>query len=131
MAWSLGGNDLGQINNESYSKQGNLLQITTPTEDDDENEVYDFSGVTGNIRVSGSKAFDSIASLSTFVLTLLAFVDGQQTPISYVSDVLCPTGKNVMVNEVTITYDTQSPLQANYDLVLFPANENSISIGGA
>ena len=87
MAYSLGGQSLGNITRDYAKKTSGAVVLPSFYEDADKTEVIEMSGPIREFTVEGIYTATSTATLTTFIDAIEGFIDGQQdTTVSYVSD---------------------------------------------
>ena len=65
------------------NKQANIIPLPVPTEDSTSTEVFDLLGVVKMIDIDGFYAAATIADTKTFMDSIEALEDGNQTTITF------------------------------------------------
>ena len=108
---SIGGKDLGEVQNESQAKDAGLFNQPLPLSDSDEALLLDIFGTTRTITVTGIKT-GAVADLRTFITDIEGLINGDQASLVFVSS-WTNVNKNVLIQN--FSHDKVS------------ANEGSIS----
>ena len=131
MAYTLNGEDLGDVNEENMNKWSDLDQVSYPLSDSSEASVFDYQGVKRVITITGIKYFDTAADLWNWVQTIDALQNGDQSTVIYHSDGWdkATSGSytdgnfNVKVNRFIVRYVNNQTLSIVYTLTLYEGEE--------
>ena len=114
---TLDGTSLGNIQNETQTKDSNLINFPLPASDSSAAILLDLLGTTRTINIDGIKS-GSAATLNTFITTIEALIAGTQTGVTYVSSLSTFSSKKVFVNSFTWSYVKGDPSKISYSLQL-------------
>ena len=127
MAYTIDGNDLGDVFKERFPPRSNLDLITFPMSASNEAFTYDYNGVSRIITIDGKKIFTTKILLWNWIATIDALQNGDQDVIIYHSDgwANSTTGNyttgnfNVKIDSFEARPIMSVPLAVEYTLVMF------------
>lgn len=129
MAYTLNGNDLGNMQTEDIRKTPQVTPLPIPLSDSDETDVFDFGGVIRTITITTWKD-GAISTLQGLINSLESIVDGDQsTTVTYHSDLLDGTTKypdgnvDVKITNLNYIYDRETPRRLILTLTLTEASD--------
>lgn len=113
---TLDSQSLGNVQNISFTKSGDIDPSTLPGSDSDSTITYDYGGVVRNMTVSGIFTGATTAAVKTLVDAISNIIDGDQADsVDFISDQL-GTIKVKIVN-YNVTWEIPSN-RARYSLSL-------------
>lgn len=86
MAYTLNGNDLGDVQSEEHNQWSDLEQIAYPLSGTSSVTVMDYQGVKRIITIRGRYSTTTLALLANWVAAIDALQNGAQTTVVYHSD---------------------------------------------
>ena len=118
---SIGGKDLGVVQNESQTKSSGLFNQPLPLSDSDEALLLDIFGTTKVITVTGIKTGE-VADLRTFVTDIEGLMNGDQASLVFISS-WTNVPKNVLIQDFTHDKVKGGESEISYTLIL---NEGTV-----
>jgi hypothetical protein len=114
---SLNSTDLGDIQTERQSKNGNLFQMPLPTQDSNTAILYDFFGMMRTISISGIIT-GTDATQVTFIDAMEAIANGAQTGVTFISSKTGFANKTVYIDNFEWTVQKADVRKLHYTLSL-------------
>ena len=114
---SVGGIDLGRIQNESQVKDSGLFTQPLVINDSANTILLDLFGVTRTISIDGIKT-GSVAVLNTFITDIEGIENGTQTSSTFVSSLSTFANKTVFIKSFRWNYLAGNPGKITYSLEL-------------
>ena len=114
---TLNGTDLGDIQTERQSKNGNLFQMPLPTQDSSTAILYDFFGMMRTITITGIITGVD-ATQVTFIDAMEAIANGAQTGVTFVSSKTGFANKTVYIDTFEWTVNKADVRKLHYTLTL-------------
>ena len=114
---TLNGTDLGDIQTESQTKNGQLFQMPLPTQDSSTAILYDFFGMMRTITITGIITGVD-ATQVTFIDAMEAIANGAQTGLTFVSSKTGFANKTVYIDTFEWTVNKADVRKLHYTLTL-------------
>lgn len=113
---TIDGTSLGNVQNESQTKDSGLFQMPYPRKDSDAKVLMDIMGTSRNINITG-KFTGTPTELKAFIAAMEGIQDGTQTGSTFVGD-LVTTSKTVLIESFNWSYDKANLNSIDYSLTL-------------
>ena len=107
--------DLGDVQNETQTKDGNLFQTPMPYSDSDQSILFDLFGMMRTINVDGVIT-GTDATHVTFINAIETIMNGQQEKSTFISSKTGYANKNVYLNTFSWTVNKADVSKINYSL---------------
>lgn len=121
MTYTLNGTDLGTVERERGRKDPDLQKMRMPLSDSSSALVFDFSGTLRFINLEGTYYAASKTALYNFINTLETLVSGNQSAITYHSDLgstASGTNYSVYIDDWSWEYIGGAPNAIRYRITL-------------
>lgn len=109
--------DLGTITSESQTKESNLFFFPIPGSDSSSAFLIDLMGTSRTITIEGSKISSTKADMTSFIESIEALQNGNQSAVTYVGDFIT-TNKSVQIQTFTWNWTEADVGRIKYTLTL-------------